>query len=91
MRDLGPLSRKFCLSGPYTSNTKQDKQNREVQKKVMNYLDLPQIQNRNFFDDMFLLSISGLVPCDQLLMRLQDAQIQDQIEIPEEGLLGHPK
>lgn len=62
MRDLGPLSRKMTV-------TAEDAETREVQESILNhFLEIdPTAKNIN---DEFLLSLSGLVPTDQLMKRL---------------------
>ena len=70
MRDLGPLSRKFADN---CSTTDDDIETKAIQETILNhFLEIdPTAKNIN---DEFLLSLSGLVPLDSLMRRLQSVR-----------------
>eukprot|EP00347_Sterkiella_histriomuscorum_P013263 403365389 len=64
-RDLGPLSRELSIP-------KDSKLQRKIQKKVLeNYIEIEPFQ-QNLSDDMYLLALSGLVPIDKLIKRMNN-------------------
>ena len=69
-RDLGPLSRQLNLIPP-KPKSKEQKELRNLQKKVLNNMIDLEPSQKNINDDVFLLALSGQVPIDKLLLRLQ--------------------
>ena len=82
-RDLGPLARQLNLV-PRNPKTAEFKEVRALQKKVLNNLIDIEPTQKNLSEDMFLLAISGQVPIDKLLSRLQSTNnvidVRQQIE-----------
>ena len=66
-RDLGPLSRQILA--------KNDKQTRKTQKRILNHLIDLEPSQKNFYDDVFMLALSGQVPVDKLLARLEHLKV----------------
>ena len=70
LRDLGPLSRKLSLVSK-KPKSKEYKDVRALQKKIMNHFVDLEPNQKNLNDEIFLLALSGQVPIDKLLLRLQ--------------------
>jgi hypothetical protein len=69
-RDLGPLSRKLIMYKTGQKKSLEQKQIRNLQKKVLNHFIELEPSQKNLNDDVFLLALSGQVPIDKLLLRL---------------------
>lgn len=74
-RDLGPLTRKLNMfsrdSSGYPPNDEEYKKTRQLQKKVLNHMIDLEATQKNLNDDAFLLALTGQVPIDKLLYRMQ--------------------
>ncbi|CDW79524.1 UNKNOWN [Stylonychia lemnae] len=73
-RDLGPYSRQLSMAKQViiTNKCRESKLQRKIQKKILdNYVEI-EVNQQNLSDEMYLLALSGLVPIDKLIQRMNN-------------------